>query len=418
MDACGMAVLRLLTVWTALGLFAAAAEQHETANFVVTAADLSTARAVAEAAEDCRIRLAEHWLGRRMPRWSRPCRVSVNVGSMGAGGSTTFQFVNGEVLHWRMNLQGSLERILDSVLPHEINHTVFASYFRRPLPRWADEGAATLFEHSSEQAKQLHLLQSVVDKPGQRFSLAELLRMKEYPTDSRRMLILYAQGYALADFLVQQRGQTAYLKFLSAAETDDWEQAIRGHFDHAGVESLERNWLAWIRAGMPRLNHGEPTVAEQLALRSAGKVRGNSAQVPAASKAVIRSQTPENSQFAAGRESKPEGSVYLPNALPVSGSRRQLPGSSEGVGGAVKGKISQAVKPGYRDFRLQAPAPRPNSAQRSAIERSEEQSPGRLEGFRPTMHRAGRSSISEGESAGGRERVPQWAGFPGQRPLF
>ena len=111
MDACGMAVLRLLTVWTALGLFAAAAEQHETANFVVTAADLSTARAVAEAAEDCRIRLAEHWLGRRMPRWSRPCRVSVNVGSMGAGGSTTFQFVNGEVLHWRMNLQGSLERI-------------------------------------------------------------------------------------------------------------------------------------------------------------------------------------------------------------------------------------------------------------------------------------------------------------------
>ena len=43
MDACGMAVLRLLTVWTALGLFAAAAEQHETANFVVTAADLSTA---------------------------------------------------------------------------------------------------------------------------------------------------------------------------------------------------------------------------------------------------------------------------------------------------------------------------------------------------------------------------------------
>ena len=110
--------------------------------------------------------------------------------------------------------------------------------------------------------------------------------------------------------------------------------------------------------------------------------------------------------------------MYLPNALPGSGSKRQLPGSSEGAGGAVKGKISQAVKPGYRDFRLQAPAPRPNPAQRPAIERSEGQSPGRLEGFRPTMHRAGSSSISEGESAGGRERVPQWAGFPGQRPLF
>jgi hypothetical protein len=242
--------------------------------------------------------------------------------------------------------------------------------------------------------------------------------MKEYPTDSRRMLILYAQGYALADFLVQQRGQTAYLKFLSAAEADDWEQAIRGHFDHAGVESLERNWLAWIRAGMPRLNHGEPTVAEQLALRSAGEVSGNSSQVPAASKAVIRSQTPENSQYSAGRESKPEGSENLVNALSLSGLKRQLPGSSEGVSGAGEGKTSQAVKPGYRDFRLQAPAPRPNPAQRSAIERFEGKSPGRLEGFRPTMHRVGSSSIREGESAGGRERVPQWAGFPGQRPLF
>ena len=34
-------------------------------------------------------------------------------------------------------------RILDSVLPHEITHTIFATHFGQPLPRWADEGACT-----------------------------------------------------------------------------------------------------------------------------------------------------------------------------------------------------------------------------------------------------------------------------------
>ena len=53
-----------------------------------------------------------------------------------------------------MNIQGSRERVLDSVVPHEVTHTIFASYFRCPLPRWADEGACTTMEDQSEIAKQ------------------------------------------------------------------------------------------------------------------------------------------------------------------------------------------------------------------------------------------------------------------------
>jgi len=124
-----------------------------------------------------------------------------------------------------------------------------------------------------------------------------LLAMKEYPEDSRRMLILYAQGYALADFLVQQGGRASYLKFLGDAETDGWEAAISDNFDHAGVASLEKNWLAWIRAGMPRLNHGEPSLVEMVALQpvATGTVRParNSGVMSAGAGTVIRSQTPE-----------------------------------------------------------------------------------------------------------------------------
>jgi hypothetical protein len=64
---------------------------------------------------------------------------------------------------------------------------------------------------------------------------------------------LYAQGYALADFLVQQKGRHAYLKFIADGERGNWEDAIRTNFDHDGIESLERNWRGWVLAGMPKL---------------------------------------------------------------------------------------------------------------------------------------------------------------------
>jgi len=229
------------------------AATHQTVNFAVTARNPEIAEQVGKSAEVYRQQLAIFWLGKPLPNWSRPCKITVNEGALGAGGQTTFQFVRGEVLNWRMEVQGSLERILDSVLPHEINHTIFACHFRRPLPRWADEGAATLFEHRSEQLKQLALLNEVIRNKHEVISLRDLLAMKEYPRGQRPMLTLYAQGYALADFLVQQKGRHAYLKFIADGERGNWEDAIRENFDHAGIDSLERNWQGWVLAGMPKL---------------------------------------------------------------------------------------------------------------------------------------------------------------------
>ena len=229
------------------------AATYQTVNFAVTADNPGVAEKVGKAAEVYRQQLAIFWLGKALPNWGRPCRISVREGALGAGGQTTFQFARGEVLNWRMSVQGSLERILDSVLPHEVNHTIFACHFRRPLPRWADEGAATLFEHRSEQLKQLSLLNEVIRNKHEVISLRNLLAMKEYPQGQRPMLTLYAQGYALADFLVQQKGRHAYLKFIADGERGNWEDAIRTNFDHDGIESLERNWRGWVLAGMPKL---------------------------------------------------------------------------------------------------------------------------------------------------------------------
>src|SRR5689334_16204809 len=128
-------------------------------NFIVSAPTPAMAQQIGQAAEKYRRELAIEWLGKEMPTWGQPCPISAQVSPhLGAGGATSFRFDNGEVYDWEMTIQGSFERILDSVLPHEVTHTVFATHFRRPLPRWADEGACTTVEHASERNKQQRML--------------------------------------------------------------------------------------------------------------------------------------------------------------------------------------------------------------------------------------------------------------------
>lgn len=244
-------VLRLVLLFISVGISTGAGFQSR--NFTVTAPDAATAERVAKAAENYRRDLAIYWLGQPLPDWSRPCRLRVKVGAMGAGGETKFQFIGREVVNWDMVVQGSLERILDSVLPHEVNHTIFACHFRKPLPRWADEGAATLFEHRSEQAKQLFLLNQVINSGRGFIELEQLLQMKEYPREYRAMLTLYAEGYALVDFLVQQGGRDRYLKFLKDGERVGWTKAISSNYAHHGIDALQKSWKNWILAGMPKL---------------------------------------------------------------------------------------------------------------------------------------------------------------------
>jgi hypothetical protein len=401
------------------------AEKHETANFLVTAADKQVAEKVALTAEQYRKELAVYWLGRPMPNWSRPCRVSVNVGALGAGGQTTFQFVNGEVINWRMSVQGSLERILDSVIPHEVNHTIFACHFRRPLPRWADEGAATLFEHESEKIKQLHLLNQVIRDQGQHFSLRELLSMKDYPEDPRRMLTLYAQGFTLVDFLVQQKGQKVYLQLLNAAEEDGWEEAIRNHFDHEGIAALERNWRGWVLAGRPRLLEGNETLLADNSKSAAGDLQKpaaaaalkRSAEQP---RAIVRSQSPDS-----------EKSATVPAAV--------------GTTAAAKAPARRTPPQGFRAASFEAPRPQPIARaaviqeDASAESLDESQAGGetwfeetkrpssgvgvdadpfeqlRSGAFVPTSHV---DFQEDSERRDPSDDTPLWAGFPGSVKLF
>ncbi len=242
-------VIALLLVRSAAGA------SFATPNFVAHAADPQVAEQVARTAEYFRKILAEEWTGKELPNWPSPCPIQVTVGSMGASGSTTFTFENDRVHSWDMRVRGTLERVLDSVVPHEVCHTIFASKFRRPLPRWADEGAATLVEHPSERLRQVDLLNRVFSRR-QQMPLQTLFGIREYPTNPEDLYTLYAEGYSLAEFLVQRTGEggkRVYLDFLEEALTSGWDKAIQAHYGYESVNSLEQDWGKWVMAGSPSL---------------------------------------------------------------------------------------------------------------------------------------------------------------------
>lgn len=260
MDAKALAATALLV---AVCPTVAVSATYKTRNFVVTASSQEFAKQVGEAAEIYREELAIAWLGKPLPgNWSQPCPITCKTGRIGAGGATTFTFNNGEVFGWKMDIQGSEERILDSVLPHEVSHMIFASHFRCPLPRWADEGAATLVEHESERMRQTRLLNQVI-KTSKRIPLSQLLRIKEYPRDMQDVLTLYAEGYSLADYLVQQKGEegrAVFLAFLGDALQGGWERAFKKHYDISDVSEIEKDWTGWVMAGSPNIEPAADTL--------------------------------------------------------------------------------------------------------------------------------------------------------------
>ncbi len=242
---------RLFRAALLVATFSSLGATYPTRNFVVTAPTPELAREIGDAAEVARRDLAIAWLGHELPPWSDACPITVQVGPhLGAGGATSFYFRSRRPYGWRMTLQGPREQILESVLPHEIMHTVLATHFGQPLPRWADEGASTLVEHPTERAKQQRMLVEFLTS-GRGIAFNQLFAMREYPRD---ILPLYAHGYSLTKYLVHQGGKRGFVDFVGEGlQSNNWTAAMARHYGYQSLRELQDNWLAWVREGSPPL---------------------------------------------------------------------------------------------------------------------------------------------------------------------
>lgn len=232
-------------------------------NFIVSAQTPQLAAEICTAAENFRRDLAIEWLGTELPPWSQPCPIRVQVApQLGAGGKTSFVFHQGVPMQWSMEVFGSHERVLDSVLPHEVTHTIFATHFGRPLPRWADEGACTTVEHPSEREKQHRLLlQYLTRKPVRSIPFNAMFAMTEYPDD---ILPLYSQGYSLTRWLIAQGGKPKFINYIGEGmATNNWTAATEKHYGYKNLSQLQVTWLGWVQQGSPEVLASNAPAAER-----------------------------------------------------------------------------------------------------------------------------------------------------------
>lgn len=256
----GLFCLIMIALWQAPATHAAGGGfEAQSTNFHVYAPDARLAQKVAQEAERYRSELAVQWLGYELDAWSEKCPIQVELG-MHAGGETSFAFVTdgrsyGKPIGWQMKISGPPDRLLDAVLPHEITHTIFATHFGRPLPRWADEGACTTVEHQSERNKNHQMLISFLTaSPSRGIPFNRMFTMTQYPHD---ILPLYAQGHSVAKFIIMQKGRRTFLDYLQAGmerqrgshDVRAWDNVTQEFYGFRDLSELQLAWIAWVKSG-------------------------------------------------------------------------------------------------------------------------------------------------------------------------
>jgi hypothetical protein len=214
---------------------------YRTENFHVEAPTVAIAKQIGQAGEQHRKEQSIAWLGKEMPAWLEPCPIKVTITPTGSAGSTTFTFDRGKVRGQRMTLEGSLDRLLVAVLPHETTHLIFAHHFGKQVIRWVDEGSAVLAEDTAHRARRDDLCREILNTPGRPIPLRRLLPFREYPSD---VTALYAEAYGLVKFLVGSADRSVFLAFVAhGMRENDWDAAVKLHYGYRSVEELERAWF-------------------------------------------------------------------------------------------------------------------------------------------------------------------------------
>ena len=240
--------LLLAAVMMSLGAgYPAPSGSYRTQNFIVQASSPQFAKQVGDEAERFRRELALRWLEHELPPWPAPCPIRVqDAPNLGAGGATEYTPTGRGVRDFRMSIQGSRERILDSVLPHEVTHTILASHFGQPLPRWADEGASTTVEHRVEKDRHEQMLREFLTH-NRGIPMNQMFMMREYPSD---ILPLYAQGFSVSRFLIAQGGHRKFIDFVGATlRGNQWTHAVRENYGYESLAELQEYWLRWVADG-------------------------------------------------------------------------------------------------------------------------------------------------------------------------
>ena len=79
---------------------------------------------------------------------------------------------------------------------------------------------------------------------GRGFQLRTLFSLKDYPSD---VGVLYAEGYSVTAFLIEQGDRQRFLNFVGNGMQNGWDAAVAAYYPYRNVAELEKAWLDYLR---------------------------------------------------------------------------------------------------------------------------------------------------------------------------
>lgn len=224
----------------------------ETANFrIYHTQSAAFGEQAARIAEHTRATMMKRWFGTTGDAWTPKCDLYLHATAQdyhrtthapeASPGHSSFNFDRGNhrLLGRRMDLRCDNPTVLTAVLPHETTHTVLASGFDAPVPRWADEGMAVLSEPRPQIERHLQQLPRLRQEHAL-FSMAQLLQMNEYPPNY--VASFYAQGVSVVEYLTSLKGPRVFGQFLREGMEHGYEPALRRYYGMQSLTDLDHRW--------------------------------------------------------------------------------------------------------------------------------------------------------------------------------
>ncbi len=211
---------------------------------------------IAEVCQNCeslRRSLYRTWLGAEpTTRWTPKCDVvlcsddATYLREVGPGGRNTVASAlvsnpGKKVTVRRIDVRRGNQKWIEGPFAHELTHVVIADRLElEHLPRWADEGMATLADSTAKQERHRGDLTQAFQRGGV-FRMAQLLTATTYPAQDQ-WGAFYGQSASLVNFLVERDSPARFVEFLEAARAQGYAAALRSIYQIDDIATLERQW--------------------------------------------------------------------------------------------------------------------------------------------------------------------------------
>lgn len=147
----------------------------------------------------------------------------------------------------RMQLSGPPEYIIRNTVPHEVQHLVMAAHLG-PIPRWLDEGLASLTE-SNEELDKIQRVNTQVLQTNRGIPCNILFSYKEYPSDAAAF---YSQSVMWTRFLMHQKGMAGVRQLVTMLQSGSSNTlAFNNVYGWQSLQAAQSDWSKWVADGAP-----------------------------------------------------------------------------------------------------------------------------------------------------------------------